>query len=122
MKKDSRIEASGTVDHQVEKTPKKPIEVCSRRERNKIRSLFTPDQVQTKAKDLNSSSTVPIADDTDLDLPFALRKGKRSFVTHHPIQNLVSYHHFSPKYRAFVSSLSAEHIPSYAGEALRNPK
>lgn len=70
-------------------------------------------------REFDSSLGVPITDENDVDLPIALHKGKRSY---HPIQNFVSYHQISPKYHAFLSRLSDEHIPSHVGEALKNPK
>jgi len=53
----------------------------------------------------------------DLDQPIALRKGKRQ-CTQHPINNFVSYEKLSPKYKAFVSTLSNIQIPKNIQEAL----
>ena len=47
---------------------------------------------------------------SDLDLPFAFRKGKQSF-TMHPISNFVSYDRLSPLSRQFVMSISFVSIP-----------
>ena len=43
-------------------------------------------------------------------------------MTHHLVKNFVSYHLQSPKYHAFVSRLSNEHIPLPVGVALKNQK
>lgn len=41
-----------------------------------------------------------------LDIPIALLKGTRSYVTPYPIQNFISYNHLPPIFRAFVTKLS----------------
>jgi len=51
----------------------------------------------------------PSASLSDLDIPIALRKGKRSCIDH-PISNFVSYDHLNPTFRQFALSLSSESI------------
>lgn len=55
---------------------------------------------------------------SNTELPIALRKGNRSCVTCHPIQNFVSYNHLSHVLHSFISKLSAEQIPTRVSEAL----
>ena len=57
----------------------------------------------------------------DMDLPIALRKGKRS-CTLHPIGNFVSYKNLSSSYRAFTTSLNEIQIPRNIQEALNQPE
>ncbi|XP_028800234.1 uncharacterized protein LOC114755512 [Neltuma alba] len=69
---------------------------------------------------LSNSETPPVPDpDPSLDLPIALRKGKRSCT--HPISSFVSYNHLSPASRAFVSSLDLISLPKTLHEALTHP-
>ena len=46
----------------------------------------------------------------DLNVPFTIRKDKRSTTTH-PISYFVSYDHLSPSFRSFALSISTEFIP-----------
>ncbi len=65
-----------------------------------------------------ASSSTPPAD--DLEIPIALRKGKRS-CTLHPISNVISYNSLSPSYSAFISTLSSIPLPKSISEALSHP-
>ncbi|KAL4560354.1 hypothetical protein LXL04_032504 [Taraxacum kok-saghyz] len=56
------------------------------------------------------------SDDSDLNVPIALRKGKRS-CTAHPISNFVSYDKLSPKYKKFALSVSEIQVPKNIQEA-----
>ncbi|XP_077215893.1 uncharacterized protein LOC143850536 [Tasmannia lanceolata] len=53
------------------------------------------------------------------DSPIATRT--RSRTTAHPISKFVSYHHLSPKFRSFISSVSTISIPKSVTEALAHP-
>lgn len=89
--------------------PKKPTQVYSRK-RNKTKALHSADP---SSSDVPNLGTNYITLDDDLDLPIALRKSTHSCVSDtHPIQNFVSYHHLSPSFRAFISPLSSEPIPT----------
>ncbi|XP_071920664.1 uncharacterized protein [Coffea arabica] len=71
------------------------------------------------------SSAVPESDpvlnlptqESDLDLPIAIRKGTRT-CTRHPISKYVSYDNLSPKYRAITTEISKLVIPRNIKEAL----
>jgi len=52
---------------------------------------------------------LPSAFPSNLDIPIALRKGKRS-CTDHLISNFVSYDNLNPTFRHFALSLSSESI------------
>ena len=52
------------------------------------------------------------------DQPIALRKDTQSTRNPHPIYNFLSFDRLSPKYYAFVSSIS---IPNNVNEALSHP-
>jgi hypothetical protein len=54
----------------------------------------------------NGSATI----DESMNLPIALRKGKRG--VNHDIGNYVSYKCLSPSYRAFVASLQSISVPT----------
>ena len=55
--------------------------------------------------------------ESDLDLPIAIRKGTR-ICTRHPISKYVSYGNLSPKYRAFTTKISKLVIPRSIKKAL----
>uniref|UniRef100_A0A2N9EHM3 Integrase catalytic domain-containing protein n=1 Tax=Fagus sylvatica TaxID=28930 RepID=A0A2N9EHM3_FAGSY len=57
---------------------------------------------------------------SDLDLPIAIRKGKRT-CTEHPISNCVSFDHLSPSFKAFSLSISSLVVPKSYREALSHP-
>lgn len=57
----------------------------------------------------------------DSDLPVALRKGKRSCVTHHSIAQYVSYSGISPPYHAYLAATDSIRIPRKVSEALQHP-
>lgn len=58
---------------------------------------------------------------SDLDLPIALRKGKRSCATAHPLCNVLTYSHLSLAYCPSLSSISSVFIPNSSQEALAHP-
>ena len=69
-----------------------------------------------------SSSTDPAPTDpplSDLDLPIALRKGKRTCT--YPISSCVSYDQLSSSSRCFVTALDSISIPKTVIEALSHP-
>lgn len=68
----------------------------------------------------NSSSHL-INDNSDLDMPIALRKGVRN-CTQHPIGNYVSFEKLSQDYRAFVTTLDSIKIPQNFYEAIQQPE
>ncbi|RVW12310.1 Retrovirus-related Pol polyprotein from transposon TNT 1-94 [Vitis vinifera] len=68
---------------------------------------------------LGSAPIVP-AQDLDLDLPIALRKGTRA-CTKHPIAKYISYSNLSNNYRAFTTNISKLVIPRNIQEALDEP-
>lgn len=68
------------------------------------------------------SQEIEVSDySNDLDLPIALRKGKRT-CTQHPIGNFVSYDKLSPSYKAFTTTLTETQIPKTIQEALSQEK
>jgi hypothetical protein len=56
----------------------------------------------------------------DLNLPIAIRKGKRT-CTEHPISNCVSFDHLSSSFKAFSLSLSSLVVPKSYREAFSHP-
>jgi hypothetical protein len=77
-------------------------------------SLPLPPSASPSADSPSSQST------SDLDLPIAIRKGKRT-CTEHPISNCVSFDHLSPSFKAFSLSLSSLVVPKSYREALSHP-
>jgi transposase InsO family protein len=67
-----------------------------------------------------SADSPPPQSTSDLDLPIAIRKGKRT-CTEHPISNCVSFDHLSPFFKAFSLSLSSLVVPKSYREALSHP-
>uniref|UniRef100_A0A2N9J8P7 Integrase catalytic domain-containing protein n=1 Tax=Fagus sylvatica TaxID=28930 RepID=A0A2N9J8P7_FAGSY len=67
-----------------------------------------------------SADSPPPQSTSDLDLPIAIRKGKRT-CTEHPISNCVSFDHLSPSFKAFSLSLSSLGVPKSYREALSHP-
>uniref|UniRef100_A0A2N9HCS0 Integrase catalytic domain-containing protein n=1 Tax=Fagus sylvatica TaxID=28930 RepID=A0A2N9HCS0_FAGSY len=67
-----------------------------------------------------SEDSPPPQSTSDLDLPIAIRKGKRT-CTEHPISNCVSFDHLSPSFKAFSLSLSSLVVPKFYREALSHP-
>ena len=67
-------------------------------------------------------SPVSISNDlsTDLYLPIALRKGKRS-CTSHPLSKHVSYSKLSQSHRSYVFKVTTLFIPNTIQEALNDP-
>ncbi|RVW76413.1 hypothetical protein CK203_056591 [Vitis vinifera] len=60
------------------------------------------------------------AQDLDLDLPIALRKGTRA-CTKHPIAKYISYSNLSDNYRAFTTNISKLVVPRNIQETLDEP-
>ena len=71
--------------------------------------------------DLGNSSDISSPENTDLDVPIAIRKGVRS-CTQHPISNFVSYSRLSASYKSFLSNISSVSIPNHVQDALADPK
>uniref|UniRef100_A0A2N9ERL8 Integrase catalytic domain-containing protein n=1 Tax=Fagus sylvatica TaxID=28930 RepID=A0A2N9ERL8_FAGSY len=67
-----------------------------------------------------SADSPPPQSTSDLDLPIAIRKGKRT-CTEHLISNCVSFDHLSPSFKAFSLSLSSLVVPKSYREALSHP-
>uniref|UniRef100_A0A2N9EHC7 Integrase catalytic domain-containing protein n=1 Tax=Fagus sylvatica TaxID=28930 RepID=A0A2N9EHC7_FAGSY len=67
-----------------------------------------------------SADSPPPQSTSDLDLPIAIRKGKRT-CTEHPISNCVSFDHLSPSFKAFSLSLSSLGVPKSYREAISHP-
>jgi hypothetical protein len=66
----------------------------------------------------STSADPPLPQSTsDLDLPIALRKSKRT-CTDHPISNFVSFDHLSPSFKVFSLSVSSIVVPKSYREAL----
>ena len=68
--------------------------------------------------DPTASSPDPPPDST-LDLPIALRKGKRSCT--YPISSFLSYEHLPLSAKTFIASLDSLVIPTTVSEALSHP-
>ena len=69
---------------------------------------------------LTFEDSPPPQSTSDLDLPIAICKGKRT-CTEHPISNYVSFDHLSPSFKAFSLSLSSLVVPKSYREALSHP-
>ncbi|RVW98553.1 hypothetical protein CK203_026827 [Vitis vinifera] len=63
---------------------------------------------------------IVLAQDLDLDLLIALRKGTRA-CTKHPIAKYISYSNLSDNYRAFTTNISKLVVPRNIQEALDEP-
>ena len=73
-------------------------------------SHFGPSpEISAPEPGLGLASVVP-AQDLDLDLPIALRKGTRA-CTKHPTTKYISYSNLSDNYRAFTTNISKLVIP-----------
>uniref|UniRef100_A0A2N9H3N1 Integrase catalytic domain-containing protein n=1 Tax=Fagus sylvatica TaxID=28930 RepID=A0A2N9H3N1_FAGSY len=85
---------------------------------------LVPPQVESPPLPPSSASTSadpPLPQSTsDLDLPIALRKSKRT-CTDHPISNFVSFDHLSSSFKAFSLSVSSIVVPKSYREALSHP-
>jgi hypothetical protein len=85
---------------------------------------LVPPQVASPPLPPSSASTSadpPLPQSTsDLDLPIALRKSKRT-CTDHPISNFVSFDHLSSSFKAFSLSVSSIVVPKSYREALSHP-
>ena len=82
-------------------------------------SISNPSRVVIPKSSLNPILVNPIQE-TDLDLPIALRKGTRT-CTRHPIAKYISYDNLSAKYRAFTTKISKLVLPRNIKEALAEP-
>ena len=83
-----------------------PLQVYRRRQR-------PPQPPQRES----SSSTAANQPNSDLTLPIALRKGKKTPIAH-PIFHFVCYNHLSPSFCSFVLSISSKFVPKNYHEAL----
>uniref|UniRef100_A0A2N9EMG3 Integrase catalytic domain-containing protein n=1 Tax=Fagus sylvatica TaxID=28930 RepID=A0A2N9EMG3_FAGSY len=84
---------------------------------------LVPPQVESPPLPPSSASTSadpPLQSTSDLDLPIALRKSKRT-CTDHPISNFVSFDHLSSSFKAFSLSVSSIVVPKSYREALSHP-
>jgi hypothetical protein len=85
---------------------------------------LVPPQVESPPLPPSSASTSadpPLPQSTsNLDLPIALRKSKRT-CTDHPISNFVSFDHLSSSFKAFSLSVSSIVVPKSYREALSHP-
>ena len=70
---------------------------------------------------IGSSFSSPSPSVSDLDLPITFLKGTHHYTTLHPISHFVSYNSLSPRYSAFVSSLSSISLPKSIPKALSHP-
>jgi len=61
---------------------------------------------------VDGPTTLPSASSSDLDVPIALRKGKRS-CTDHPISNFVFYDNLNPTFRQFALSCLLSLYPCF---------
>ncbi|KAF7808158.1 Retrovirus-related Pol polyprotein from transposon TNT 1-94 [Senna tora] len=66
---------------------------------------------QTEAGIPRPSSTNSKDSNGNMNLPIALRKGVRT-CTKHPIANFVCYDKLSNNYRAFITKVSNEKVPT----------
>ena len=82
-------------------SPQKPLQVYCRRQK-------PPTETSTPPSD-------PTPDPTSL--PIALRKRKRSCISH-PISQFVSYGHLSSSLHAFTTSLNSTVVPKFVQEAM----
>ncbi|RVW34481.1 Retrovirus-related Pol polyprotein from transposon RE2 [Vitis vinifera] len=83
-------------------------------------SHFDPSpEISAPEPGLGLAPVVP-AQDLDLDLPIALRKGTRA-CTKHPIAKYISYSNLSDNYRAFTTNISKLVVPRNIQEALDEP-
>ena len=99
--------------HPSQVAPKAPtiIQVYSRRS-SSLDSTPLPSSV--------SEDPAPsTASESDLDLPIALRKGKRTCT--YPISSFVCYDHLSSSTRCFVTSLDSIFVPKTIVKALSHP-
>ena len=102
----------------------KEIRVYTRRERNKQVTNSHHSQEANpviEPSQLKDSGTLLSNTQSDLDIPIALRKGRRS-CTQHPISNFISYAKLSSPFKAFTTGLSDVVIPRNINEALSTPQ
>ena len=59
--------------------------------------------------------------DSDLDIPIAVRKGISS-CTKYPISNYLSYNNLSSSYRALSEKITTAEVPTRIHEALKIPE
>ncbi|KAI3788025.1 hypothetical protein L2E82_00620 [Cichorium intybus] len=112
---------------EIPEAPEKEFQVYTRREKRPVVEQVTDAatvQESTSDKQGNSETHTPSESSespessasNDLDVPIALRKGKRN-CTAHLIGNFVSYENLSPKYKSFALSLSETQVPRTIQEA-----
>ena len=95
----------------------KPLQVCTRH-RSRVPISTPPDPSSTSVDPSHPLPESPVIT-SDLDLPIALRKGKRS-TTAHPISHFISYDHLTPSFHQFALSLSSMSLPRSYKEVLNN--
>lgn len=108
---------------QREEHTKPPIIHVYRRQR----PTSTPDPIPSSSTDPSTDETPAMSDSSpsdtlepDLDVPIALRKGKRSCT--YPIASFVSYGKLSAASRSMISTLDTIHVPKTIGEALNHSR
>lgn len=75
-----------------------------------------------KNSQCNTSETNKVSNEQDdINIPIALRKGKRS-CTAHPISNFMMHQSLSASHKAFESSLDSIKIPKCLQEVLQHPE
>lgn len=95
------------------------------RRKESTRPMFSLESPLSGAQHLDSLPEFDLShagNFSNTELPIALRKGNRSCVTCHPIQNFVSYNHLSHVLHSFITKLSSEQIPTRVFEALCHPE
>lgn len=93
--------------------PQQPtFKVYSRRPR--------PGNCQSSSLETSAPEEAQTHDPDDLDVPIAIRKGVRS--CRYPISGHLSYSKLSSKYKAFLSQVDKEVIPTSIHEALLDSK
>ncbi|CAN1338667.1 Retrovirus-related Pol polyprotein from transposon TNT 1-94 [Linum perenne] len=100
------------------------LQVYQRRQPGEAGRIFEIERTDVEATQPITEEAAPQSSpevEDDLDKPIALRKGVRG-CTLHPIEKQVSYGQLSHHYRAFITELDKEKIPSNVREALINPK
>lgn len=103
-------------------SPPPPLQVYVRRPKDAPAPLPLTAPSSPPSRDPASSSS-STSSSTDLvsspdSLPIALRKGKRTCATYHPIAQFVSYDHLSPSLHAFATSVSSVFVPNTVQDAL----
>ena len=83
-------------------------------------SHFDPSPEISAPKPSLGLAPIVLAQDLDLDLPIALRKGTRA-CSKHPIAKYISYSNLSHNYKTFTTNISKLVVPRNIQEALDEP-